>query len=242
MSERPKHAGDLLLAQGPRLKARALVGAALLAAFLAAAHALSLDVRARTYLDAARGAGVGGVLLHFAAYVVAALLGLPMSPLTVAAGAAYGPLPGAALGVPAATLGACCAFAVGRLVVARDPEALARGERRMARTARAIGRGGLRLVLLLRLAPVVPFSVLNFAFGMTPTRLSGFAMGSFVGTIPSQLGYACLGAVLAWPPGAARTRAEIALVAGAALLSLAASAGVVALVRGGRGVSAAGRS
>jgi uncharacterized membrane protein YdjX (TVP38/TMEM64 family) len=237
VNDPPKPAEELVIGLTPTLKLRVLLGGVLLAAFLAAAHALSLDGQARAYLDAARGAGVGGVLLHLAAYVVAALLGLPVSPLTVAAGAAYGPLPGAALGVPAATLGACCAFAVGRLVVARDPEALARGEGRVARAARAIGRGGLRLVLLLRLAPVVPFSVLNFAFGMTPTRLFHFALASLVGTIPSQLGYACFGAVLAWPAGAARTRAEIALVAGAALLSLAATAGVLALMRGRRGVS-----
>jgi len=223
------------------LKRRAVVGAVLLAVFLAAAHALSLDVRARAYLDAVREAGPGGVLLHVGAYVVAAVLGLPVSPLTVAAGAAYGPLPGAALAVPAATLGACSAFLVGRLV-ARDPEALARGEGRIARAARAVGRGGLRLVLLLRLAPVVPFSVLNFAFGMTPTPFARFAVGSLVGTIPSQLGYACFGAVLAWPAGPARTAAEVALVAGGALLSLVASAGVVALLRGKRNVSAAARS
>jgi uncharacterized membrane protein YdjX (TVP38/TMEM64 family) len=163
-----------------------------------------------------------------------------VSPLTVAAGATYGPLAGTALGVPAGTLGASCAFLVGRLV-ARDPEALARGQGRVARAARTIGRGGLRLVLLLRLAPIVPFSVLNFAFGATPTRLAHFAAGSFAGTIPSQLGYSCLGAVLTWPRGPARTQAEIALVVGAALLSAGATAGVVALLRGTREVGAAQR-
>jgi uncharacterized membrane protein YdjX (TVP38/TMEM64 family) len=152
----------------------------------------------------------------------------------VIAGATWGALAGAAIGTPGATLGGCAAFLAGRLV-ARDPAALARGEGRLARWARAIGRGGLRLVLLLRLAPVVPFSLLNFAFGATPTRFSHFALGSLVGTIPSQLAYAFLGAVLAWPAGPARTRAELALVAGAALLSLAASAGVVALLRRGQG-------
>jgi uncharacterized membrane protein YdjX (TVP38/TMEM64 family) len=230
-----RHAAEgLLAARAPAFRARAIAGAALLAALLVAAHALRLDDRARAYLELARGAGVAGVFLHVVAYVVAALLGVPLSPLTVAAGATYGPLAGAALGVPSATLGACCAFLVGR-VVARDPDAIARGEGRIARAAQAIGRGGLRLVLVLRLAPIVPFSVLNFAFGATPTRLSRFAAGSFVGTIPSQLGYACLGAVLTWPPGPARTRAEVALVVGAALLSLGATAGVLAMVRGPRG-------
>jgi uncharacterized membrane protein YdjX (TVP38/TMEM64 family) len=236
----PSRAEVVLPAPAPTLR-RAVAGAAVLAVFLVAAHALSLDDRVRPYLEATRGAGLAGVLLHAAAYVGAALLGLPLSPITAAAGAAYGPIAGAALAVPAATLGACSAFLVGRLV-ARDPEAIAQGDGRIARGARAIGRGGIRLVMLLRLAPVVPFSVLNFAFGATPTRLSAFALGSFVGTIPSQLGYACLGAVLAWPPGPARTRAEVALVVGAAILSLCASAGVVALLRRGHHVGPAGRS
>jgi uncharacterized membrane protein YdjX (TVP38/TMEM64 family) len=227
--ELPGHE-DLPVARGYGLALRSAAGAVVLAALLVLARAFSLDERARALLEASRGAGAEGVLVHLAAYVALAVLGLPVAPLTVIAGATWGALAGAALGTPGATLGGCAAFLVARLI-ARDPSALARGEGRLARWSRAIGRGGLRLVLLLRLAPVVPFSLLNFAFGATPTRLSHFALGSLVGTIPSQLGYACLGAVLSWPPGPARTRAEIALVAGAALLSLVASARVVALVR-----------
>jgi uncharacterized membrane protein YdjX (TVP38/TMEM64 family) len=234
VADQPPGAEQLLGAQAPALRGRALRAAFLLAAVLVAAEALSLDDRVRAYLDATRGAGLAAVVLYVAAYLGAALLGIPVSPITVAAGATWGPLAGAALAVPSATLGACCAFLVGRLV-ARDPEALARGEGRVARAARAIGRGGLRLVVLLRLAPVVPFSILNFAFGATPTRLSRFALGSLVGTIPSQLGYACLGAVLTWPPGPERTRAQVALVAGAVILSLGATAGVLALLRRVRG-------
>jgi uncharacterized membrane protein YdjX (TVP38/TMEM64 family) len=234
VSAPPPELEKLVGSRGRGLAVRAGVGVALLAAVLVLARLLSVDASARDWVQAARGAGPAGVLVHAVAYVVAALLGIPVSPLTVAAGAAYGPLPGAALGAGAATAGACCAFLVGRLV-ARDPEALARGDGRVARAARAIGRGGLRLVLLLRLAPVVPFSVLNFAFGATPTRLGAFALGSVLGSIPSQLGYALLGMVLAWPPGAARTRAELALLAGAALLTAVATAGVVRVLRRGAG-------
>jgi len=229
MSHRPSPAEELI-GRAHAVRVRVAVGAALLAVVLVAAHALSLHERVPVLVEGARAVGRKGLLVYLAAYVVAALLALPLSPLTVAAGAAYGPLAGAALGVPAATLASCCAFLVARLV-ARDPAALARGDGRIARMTRAVGEGGLRLVLLLRLAPVVPFSLLNFAFGATPTRLSHFALGSLVGTIPSQLGYACFGAVLAWPAGRARTAAELALVAGAAGVSLAATFGVVALLR-----------
>ncbi len=219
-----------LLGRARAARVRVLVGAGLLATFLVLARALALHERLPVFLDAARSLGPSGVLVHLAAYVVAGLLALPLSPITVAAGATYGALAGAALGVPAVTLGGCCAFVVGRLV-ARDPEAFARGEGRVARTVRAIGRGGLRLVLVLRLAPVLPFSILNFAFGATPTRLSHFALGSLVGTIPSQVGYACLGAVLTWPPGQARTAAEVGLVVAAVVATLGATAGAVAMLR-----------
>ncbi len=101
----------------------------------------------------------------------------------------------------------------------------------MARAFRAVSRGGFRLVLVLRLAPALPFSILNFAFGATPTPLAHFAAASFLGTAPSQLGYACLGAVLAWPAGPRRVAAEAALVAGAVVMSLAAVAAAAAILR-----------
>lgn len=220
----------ILARGGAALRARLLAGGLALAAIVALANVLSLEQRLGSWLAAARGAGAAGLALHAGAYLVAALLGLPVSPLTVAAGAAYGPLAGAALAVPSSTIAGCAAFLVGR-VIARDPERIACGTGRVARAARAIGRGGVRLVVLLRLAPVVPFSVLNFAFGATPTRLVPFALGSFLGTIPSQLCYAWLGAVLARPAGPERTRAEIAVVAIAVLLTAAATAGAVALLR-----------
>jgi uncharacterized membrane protein YdjX (TVP38/TMEM64 family) len=219
-----------LLARAHAARVRVVVGAALLGAVLVVAHVLDLHARVPPLLASARGLGPAGVLVHLGVYLVAALVGLPLSPVTLAAGATYGALAGAAIAVPGITIASCAAFLVGRLV-ARDPDALAQGEGRLARAARAIGRGGFRLVVVLRLAPVFPFSILNFAFGATPTPLAHFALGSFLGTVPSQLGYACLGAVLAWPPGPRRSAAEAALVVAAVVMSLAALAGAAAILR-----------
>ena len=221
-----------LLGSARNHRRRFALGAALLAALLVAANALHVDQRIPGVLEAARGLGARGVLLFVAVYVVGALLALPVAPVTVAAGATYGALAGAALGVPSVTLAGAAAFLVGRFLAAH-PHAFAIGSGRVARAVRAIGRGGLRLVLVLRLAPVVPFAVLNYAFGATPTTLRQFALGTFVGTIPSQLGYAFLGAVVAWPPGPERIAAEVSLVAGAVLLSVAATAGALAILRRG---------
>jgi uncharacterized membrane protein YdjX (TVP38/TMEM64 family) len=211
---------------------RFAIGAAVLAAVLVAANALHLDQKIPGVLEAARGLGPAGVLLFAAVYVVGALLALPVAPVTIAAGATYGTLAGTALGVPSVTLAGCCAFLVGRFL-ATHPHAFAAGSGRVARSVRAIGRGGLRLVVVLRLAPVVPFALLNYAFGMTPTTLREFALGTFVGTIPSQLAYAFLGAIVTWPPGPARNLAQVGLVVAASVASIAATAGAIRILRRG---------
>jgi uncharacterized membrane protein YdjX (TVP38/TMEM64 family) len=98
--------------------------------------------------------------------------------------------------IPANTLAACLAFLLGRALVRRDPGVLARGQGRVARAARALGQGGFRLVLLLRLSWVAPFGLLNYAFGASSCRLRDFALATLLGTSPIILAYAWAGALL----------------------------------------------
>jgi uncharacterized membrane protein YdjX (TVP38/TMEM64 family) len=226
----PANTSGELLGRARNYRRRLAVGVVLLAVVLAAANALSLNERIPGFLDAARSLGAWGIVVYVAAYVAAALLAIPVSPITVAAGATYGALAGAVIGVFSVVVSGSCAFLVGRFV-ASHPHALAVGSGRVARAVRAIGRGGFRLVLVLRLAPVMPFSILNFAFGATPTTLAQFALGTLVGTIPSQLGYAFLGSVVTWPSGPARIAAQAGLVTAAVLLSVAATTGAIAILK-----------
>jgi uncharacterized membrane protein YdjX (TVP38/TMEM64 family) len=177
------------------VRGRLLAGAALLAGALVAARALHIDDLLSGVSALARDHGALGVLVHALAYVPAALLGLPVAPLTVAAGLSYGPVGGALVAVPATALSSSLAFLAGRRL-ALDPVALASGTGRVARAARAIGSGGLRVVLLLRLLPVAPWSVLNFAFGAVPCRYADFLVGTVLGTIPTAVAYAWVGAAL----------------------------------------------
>jgi uncharacterized membrane protein YdjX (TVP38/TMEM64 family) len=71
----------------------------------------------------------------------------------------------------------------------------------VARAARALGQGGFRLVLLLRLSWLAPFGLLNYAFGVSPCRLRHFALGSLLGGGPIILAYTWAGALLLRPPG-----------------------------------------
>jgi uncharacterized membrane protein YdjX (TVP38/TMEM64 family) len=175
---------------------RLLVGAVVLAAVVVAARLLGVERWVGPAVAGLRGLGLAGAALLALAYVPAALAGLPMAPLGMAAGAAFGVAAGAAIAIPANAAAACLPFLVGRLVVGRDPEALARGQGRLARAARALGRGGFRLVLVLRLSWVAPFGLLNYAFGATPCRLRDFVLGTLIGSAPVSLGYAWAGAAL----------------------------------------------
>ncbi|HUL61371.1 MAG TPA: VTT domain-containing protein [Anaeromyxobacteraceae bacterium] len=179
------------------LRVRLVVAGAALACVVVAARLTGADRVIAPALGAARAAGPAGIALHAAFYLPVALLGLPVAPLTFAAGAAYGPTAGVLLAVPATTLSASVAFLAGRALVGRDPEILARGDGRLARLARAVGRAGFRVVLVLRLSFVAPFGLLNYALGASPCRFGDFVLGTLVGTLPIAVAYAWAGAMLA---------------------------------------------
>jgi uncharacterized membrane protein YdjX (TVP38/TMEM64 family) len=59
---------------------------------------------------------------------------------------------------------------------------------------RAIGEQGFKLVLLMRLSPVFPYNVLNYALGLTKITFPRYALGSWLGMIPGTLLYVYFGA------------------------------------------------
>ncbi|MDE2290579.1 MAG: TVP38/TMEM64 family protein, partial [Elusimicrobia bacterium] len=157
-------------------------------------------------------AGQGAFVLLYAAAAVAFL---PGSVLTLGAGAAFGLWRGFILVSLGSTLGACAAFLVGRFLL--------RGwvERRLARfpafaaVAAAVGAEGWKVVLLTRLSPVLPFNLLNYAYGLTPVSLGEYAWASWVGMMPGTMLYVYLGTAAGrLARGGGRTPAQEALFAG----------------------------
>jgi uncharacterized membrane protein YdjX (TVP38/TMEM64 family) len=175
---------------------RLLLATAVLGLLVALVRLLHAERLLEPLTAAAREQGAAGLGLLLLAYLPVTLAGLPTAPLSLAAGLALGPFLGAAVAIPANTVAACLAFLLGRALVRRDAAALARGQGRVARAARALGQGGFRLVLLLRLSWVAPFGLLNYAFGASPCRLRDFALATLVGTSPIILAYAWAGALL----------------------------------------------
>ncbi len=116
------------------------------------------------------GLGVWGPVVFAAVYVVSTVALVPGFPLTLAAGAFFGPAWGTAAVSIGSTTSAAVAFLIGRYAARNRIEQLAGRNPRFNAIDSAISRGGWRIVALLRLVPVVPFSISNYVFGLTAVR------------------------------------------------------------------------
>src|SRR6516164_526199 len=140
--------------------------------------------------------GPWGPAIFIGVYVIAAVLFIPGSVLTLGAGALFGVVVGSVCVSISATLGATAAFLVGRYL-ARD--AIARKiekNEKFATIDRAVAGEGWKIVLLTRLSPVFPFTLLNYAFGLTRVKLSHYVLASWVGMIPGTVMYVYLGSLV----------------------------------------------
>ena len=120
-------------------------------------------------------------------YIGATVAFVPGSVLTLAAGAVFG-FWGTAYVMVGATIGAALAFLVARYIARGTIETRFQGNERFVAIDRAVGRQGLKIVLLLRLSPVFPFNLLNYALGLTNVRFMDYFIAS-VGMVPGTLLY-----------------------------------------------------
>lgn len=143
-----------------------------------------------------RDAGWAGVGIFALAYIAATVLFLPGSILTLGAGFAYGVGLGTAAVVVAANLGALLAFLLGRTVARGWVASKVQSNPRFAAIDEAVGREGLKIVLLTRLSPIFPFNLLNYAFGVTRVSARDYLIGSLLGMLPGTLMYVYLGSLI----------------------------------------------
>lgn len=175
---------------------RLAIGITVVIAIVIAIVVLPVGDWASALIGWIHGAGSIGVAVFVIAYVVAALFLLPGSALTLGAGFAYGPVWGTLLVVPSSVLAASLAFLVarrggrGRIVrrIERDP--------RFAAVDRALGRSGFKIVALLRLSPVFPYSILNYALGLSAVPFRSYVAASIIGMLPGTILYVYLGSAI----------------------------------------------
>lgn len=172
------------------------------------------DVRAllTSTLSAIEKLGVWGPVIFILVYIVSAVFFIPGSALTLGAGALFGVAWGSVYVSIGSTLGATAAFLVGRYLARGFVAKKIEGNERFATIDRAVAGEGWKIVGLTRLSPVFPFSLLNYAFGLTSVKLSHFVLASWIGMMPGTVMYVYLGS-LAGAAGREKTPAEWALYA-----------------------------
>jgi uncharacterized membrane protein YdjX (TVP38/TMEM64 family) len=133
-------------------------------------------------------------LVYGLVYVAAALLFVPGSILTLGAGFTFGLGWGIVIVSIASTTAAAFAFLIARYLARNRIEELAKRNEKFRAIDAAIGKKGWKIVGLLRLSPVVPFSISNYLYGLTAVRFVPYVLASWLGMLPATVVYVYLGA------------------------------------------------
>lgn len=165
--------------------------------FLGLLAAVTLAIIYRDQFDGAaleawvRDAGPVAPLLFMLIYALAAVLFLPGSVMTLAGGALFGPVLGTFYNLTGATLGATLAFLIARYL-ASDWVAEKTGGR-VKQLINGVEGEGWRFVAFVRLVPLFPFNLLNYALGLTRLRLLPYVIATYIFMLPGAIAYTYLG-------------------------------------------------
>ena len=148
------------------------------------------------FIHWAKGMGPTGGVVYAAFYIVGTALFFPGLPLTLGAGFLYGAVVGTLVVSPASVAGATLAFLIARYFARDWVTRRLKKYPQAAAIDRAIEKNGFKAVILLRLQPVLPFNILNYALGLTSIRLRDYMVASWIGMFPATVLYVYLGSVM----------------------------------------------
>jgi uncharacterized membrane protein YdjX (TVP38/TMEM64 family)/rhodanese-related sulfurtransferase len=137
------------------------------------------------------GAGAAGPLLFMAVYALVTVLFLPGSVITLAGGVLFGPVWGTVYNLTGATIGAALAFLIARYLAAGWVTQRTGG--RMKQLVDGVEQEGWRFVAFVRLVPLFPFNLLNYALGLTRIRFWHYVLASYIFMLPGATAYTWLG-------------------------------------------------
>ena len=135
--------------------------------------------------------GIWAPIIYIVLYTVATVLVLPSTALNLTSGAIFGPWLGTLWTSIAAVIAAVVAFAFTR-TVGREMVAQKLAGRWQAMDAE-MHQGGLFYMFALRLLPIIPYGLVNFAAGLTSIRFQDYLLATILGTIPGVLPFVMLG-------------------------------------------------
>jgi len=157
--------------------------------------------------------GPWGPIAFIIIYILATVLFLPGSLLTLGSGVLFGPLSGSVYVSIGSTIGATCAFLVGRYLARGWVSKQIEGNEQFQAIDKAVADEGWKIVGLTRLSPIFPFNLLNYAFGLTQVSLRDYFLASWIGMMPGTVMYVYLGSLAGslatlGTEGGSRTTAE----------------------------------
>jgi uncharacterized membrane protein YdjX (TVP38/TMEM64 family) len=133
-----------------------------------------------------------GPAVFIAGYAVATVAFIPGSILTLAGGAIFGLAKGTLIVFIGASLGSALAFLVARYLARSAIERRIEESSRFAAIDSAVAKQGLKIVFLLRLSPIFPFNLLNYALGLTRVSFRDYLIAS-IGMLPGSFLYVYYG-------------------------------------------------
>ncbi len=136
-------------------------------------------------------AGAAGPLLFMLIYILGTIFFLPGSVLTLAGGALFGPFWGTFYNLTAATIGAIISFVAARYLASDWVEQKTGG--RIKQLKLGVENEGWRFVAFVRLVPLFPFNLLNYALGLTRIKLSHYSLATYICMLPGAMAYTYLG-------------------------------------------------
>jgi uncharacterized membrane protein YdjX (TVP38/TMEM64 family) len=135
--------------------------------------------------------GIWAPIVYIIIYTLATLLVLPSTALNLTGGAIFGPWLGTIWTSIAAIIAAVVSFAftrtIGRELIAR------RLAGRWQAMDAEMRQGGLFYMFAIRLLPIIPYGLVNFAAGLTSIRFRDYLLGTLLGTVPGVLPFVMLG-------------------------------------------------
>jgi uncharacterized membrane protein YdjX (TVP38/TMEM64 family) len=192
---------------------------------------------AERLMHVVRGLGVRGAVVFVIIQILVAVSGiLPASLLGVAAGAIYGLVPGFLLAAASTLAGALFSFFFSRYLFRDTVERLAARRPRLRNLDAQIARDGWKLVCLLRVSPIMPFSATSLALGLSAVSLRDYAIGTLA-SLPALCGYVFIGTLAdtslsAWATGASTVRLMLLGIGVVATLALVLRLGKIVMKLG----------
>lgn len=121
-------------------------------------------------------------------YIAAEVLAIPVFPLTASSGYLFGLIPGTATVLISATIAACISFYIGRTLLRGWASKVTNDWPKWKAIDGAIAKNGFKVILLLRLSPLLPFAVSNYLYGITSVDFASFFAATFLGFAPGTIG------------------------------------------------------